>query len=93
MSINIPIQIQLPNIWEGTFQKSSWNSINFIVGANGTGKSLLSVELKNALSQQGLKVRLLSAERMAGFEKSDYNYFTSSQVSPLVSTKNIFIVL
>lgn len=88
MSINIPIQIQLPNIWEGTFQKSSWNSINFIVGANGTGKSLFSVELKNALSQQGLKVRLLSAERMAGFEKSDYNYFTSSQVSQGLNISN-----
>ncbi|MCQ2163760.1 MAG: AAA family ATPase [Bacteroidales bacterium] len=88
MSINLPIQIQLPNIWEGTFQKSSWNSINFIVGANGTGKSLFSVELKNALSQQGIKVRLLSAERMAGFEKSDYNYFTSSQVSQGLNISN-----
>lgn len=80
MSIDLQIQIRLPQLWEGTFEKSSWNSINYIVGANGTGKTLFSNELKNALSAQGLKVRLLSAERLAGFEKTDYTYYTNSQV-------------
>ena len=80
MSIDLQIQIRLPQLWEGTFEKSSWNSINYIVGANGTGKTLFSNELKNALSAQGLEVRLLSAERLAGFEKTDYTYYTNSQV-------------
>lgn len=81
MKIDLQVRIQLPKIWDGTFQKDSWNSINYIVGANGTGKTLFSGELKKALTNLGLKVRLLSAERLAGFERTDYNYFTNSQVS------------
>lgn len=88
MDINLSIQIQLPHIWPGTFQKDSWNSVNYIVGANGTGKTLFSGELKNALAGQGLKVRLLSAERLAGFEKTDYAYFTNSQVNDGLNIKN-----
>lgn len=78
--INLPIQVSVPQIWQGTFDKSQWNSINFIVGANGTGKSLFSNSLKQQLQSKGLKVRLLTAERLAGFEKSNYSYFTSSNI-------------
>lgn len=78
--MNIPITIQIPKIWAGIFSKTEWNPINYIVGANGTGKSMFSTELKNILTSNGFKVRLLSAERLAGFEKSDYNYITNSQL-------------
>lgn len=88
MRIDLNIQIQLHEIWDGIFQKESWNSINYIVGANGTGKSLFSGELKKALSKQDFKVRLLSAERMAGFEKSNYVYFSRSQVNEGLSIKD-----
>lgn len=81
VDMNIPINIELPKIWSGTFTKNEWNSINFIVGANGTGKSLFSNELKTQLSHNNYKVRLLSAERLSGFEKTSYSYFTSSQLS------------
>lgn len=47
--MNIPISIKLPNNWTGNFEKNEWNSINYIVGANGTGKSLFSNELKRRL--------------------------------------------
>lgn len=76
--MNIPINIELPQIWLGTFTKNEWNSINFIVGANGTGKSLLSNELKTQLLHNNYKVRLLSAERLSGFEKTSYSYYSSS---------------
>lgn len=78
--MNIDIKIQLPQLWKGEFVKSTWNSVNFIVGANGTGKSLLSEQLKIQLQRKGYSVRLLTAERLAGFEKSNYNYFTSTQL-------------
>lgn len=78
--MNIDIKIQIPQIWEGEFVKSTWNSVNFIVGANGTGKSLFSEQLKNKLFHNGYRVRLLTAERLAGFEKSSYIYFTNSQI-------------
>ncbi|MDR2651725.1 MAG: AAA family ATPase [Prevotellaceae bacterium] len=87
--INIPIKITLPEIWQGTFEKDEWNSINFIVGANGTGKSLFSDKLRQQLQQVNrpaqpsnpkLKVRLLTAERLAGFEKQRYDYFSGSSL-------------
>lgn len=76
--INISIKISLPEIWHGEFEKNEWGSVNFIVGANGTGKSLLSDRLKEQLGFQKYKVRLLTAERLAGLEKKDYSYFSSS---------------
>lgn len=78
--MDIDIRIELPVLWQGTFEKRQWNSVNYIVGANGTGKSLFVEQLKQQLGQRGLKVRLLTAERLAGFEKTNYIYFTSSQL-------------
>lgn len=72
----IPINIKLPKLWSGEFVKTEWGAINFIVGANGTGKSLFANELKNNLSLQ-YKTRLLSAERLAGLEKTSYSYSAS----------------
>lgn len=79
--MNIPINIQLPKIWQGEFVKNEWNPVNFIVGANGTGKSLLSNELKTQFERKGFKVRLLTAERLSGFEKTSYAYFVDSQLN------------
>jgi predicted AAA+ superfamily ATPase len=82
--INIPVKIELPEIWQGTFEKNKWSPINFIVGANSTGKSLFSEQLKQQLQSivnrhtqpnSQLRVRLLTAERLAGFEKQQYNFF------------------
>jgi len=88
--INIPIKIALPEIWHGEFEKNEWNPINFIVGANGTGKTLFSEKLRQQLQpqrkfkgmtpQSSLKVRLLTAERLSGFEKKEYGLSTSAFV-------------
>lgn len=72
--MNINIKIELPQVWSGTFEKNEWNTINYIVGPNGSGKSLLSSRLKKQLKDTGYKVRLLSAERLAGLEKESYSY-------------------
>ena len=72
----IPINIKLPKLWSGEFVKTEWGTINYIVGANGTGKSLFANELKTILSKQ-YKTRLLSAERLAGLEKTSYSYSAS----------------
>jgi len=79
--MNIPISVRLDKLWDGEFCKNDWGSVNYIVGSNGTGKSLLAEQLKNAFSSNGYRVRLLSAERLSGFEKSDYSYFSSSGFS------------
>jgi len=86
--INIPIKISLPEIWQGEFEKNEWNPINFIVGANGTGKSLFSEKLKEHLQSNAisngmneklpLRIRLLTAERLSGLEKANSGYFSNS---------------
>ena len=76
--INIPVKISVPEIWKGQFEKENWNFVNFIVGANGTGKSLFSEQLKQEMQRNKLQVRLLTAERLAGFEKFNYTYFSNS---------------
>ncbi len=86
--MNIQINIQLPQIWQGTFTKNEWNSINFIVGANGTGKTLLSNALRDKLREKGYIARILSAERLAGFEKESYAYFASSQIQDGLNISN-----
>ena len=86
--MHIPIDITLPKIWKGKFSKHEWGYTNFIVGPNGTGKSLLSNELKNKLSTQGFKVRLLSAERLSGLEKESYAYYLNSELSSGLNISN-----
>ena len=54
--MNIPVNIEIPQIWPGTFSKNEWNSVNFIVGANGTGKSLFSNSLKNNFNAKDLRL-------------------------------------
>lgn len=75
--INLNVTISLPQLWQAQqFVKNDWNAINLIVGPNGTGKSLFADQLKQQLTNAGLRVRLLNAERLAGLEKQDYNYFS-----------------
>lgn len=81
LKMDIEIKIELPALWKGEFVKTTWNSVNFIVGANGTGKTLFSEKLKQQLANKGYRVRTLTAERLAGFERSNYAYFSSSGIS------------
>jgi hypothetical protein len=86
--INIPIKIVLPEIWQGEFEKDNWNPINYIVGANGTGKSLFSEKLRQQLqikkdlngtnTKPLLKTRLLTADRLSGFEKGNFELYSDS---------------
>lgn len=68
--INKNIDISIPLIWgQEHFVKNEWGNINYIVGPNGTGKSLLAEQLKNQFNNGGFLSRYLSAERLVGLEK------------------------
>lgn len=70
------IQITIPYLWNGAlFQKNIWGDLNFIVGANGSGKSLLAEQLKNHFNNDGINVRYLNAERLMGLEKQEVGYY------------------
>lgn len=79
--MNLDVNVKIPLLWDGEFSKTSWGDINYIVGPNGTGKSLFAEELKAQFRQTGLKIRSLNAERLSGFEKSNYSYYSSSALS------------
>jgi len=71
--VEIPFEAKLPFLWgEGTFQKNEWSYVNFLVGPNGTGKTLFAEQLIQACPRAGLRTRYLSAERLSGFEKRAY---------------------
>lgn len=72
LNMNIPVTAKIPDLWGAQeFAKSDWGGVNYLVGPNGSGKTRFAVPLKQALSAAGMKPRYLSAERLAGLEKSD----------------------
>jgi hypothetical protein len=74
--INKNVSISIPILWgEEVFTKDQWGYINYIVGANGTGKSLLAEQIKNQFSNSGFLPRYLNAERLTGFEKNPVGHY------------------
>lgn len=80
--MNLEINISIPVLWgQQVFSKKEWGSINFLVGPNGTGKSLFAEQLKYHLNNiKDLKARYLNAERLAGLEKQHYGNFGHSDM-------------
>jgi hypothetical protein len=70
------VDISIPLLWGNDhFVKNEWGYINFIVGPNGTGKSLLAEQLKNNFTNGGFRPRYLNAERLVGLEKQSISRF------------------
>lgn len=68
--MHLNVNIEIPFLWGNKiFKKGEWSNINFLIGPNGTGKSIFAEKLKSICIQAGLKVRYLNAERLSGFEK------------------------
>lgn len=47
------------------FRKTEWDSITYIVGPNGTGKTIAAEEIKNQFAKNGFKARYFSGERIS----------------------------
>ncbi len=63
--MNIDVDISIDFLWgDKHFIKKEWDGITYIVGANGTGKTLFAEQLKNTFSRKGLKTRYFGAERI-----------------------------
>jgi hypothetical protein len=80
VTMDLKISIPLPVLWDGTFEKNEWGFVNFLIGPNGTGKTLFATELKKQCQKQGMKPRYLNAERLAGLERQQYGNFGSSNL-------------
>jgi hypothetical protein len=76
------IDLAIPLLWgEERFAKSKWGYINYIVGPNGTGKTLLAEQLKQQFNNEGFKSRYLSAERLVGLEKRSEGRFGGANLA------------
>lgn len=71
MRVEVPIALQVPVLWGAeVFSHSDFGSVNFIVGPNGTGKTLFADQLRQQLQMHGIRTRYLSADRLSGLEKT-----------------------
>lgn len=69
--MHIPVTVTIQDLWGAQeFSKTEWGGVNYLVGPNGSGKTRFAEPLRKALSNAGMKPRYLSAERLAGLEKS-----------------------
>ncbi len=76
------VDITIPILWGNEhFIKKEWGFINYLVGANGTGKSLLAEQIKNHFNANGYTSRYLNAERLIGLEKRDISYFGGASLT------------
>ena len=81
--MNIDVDISVDFLWgDQHFLKKDWGSITYVVGANGTGKSIIAEKLKNIFQRSGLHVRYFGAERIYSIgNKSDvYGTFTTNKL-------------
>ena len=84
--MNLPLNIEIStNDLSGQRRSKEkiWGYINFLVGTNGTGKSLFAKRIKYSLDKK-LKVRYLNAERLVGLEQGAYLFPRSSDMEILL---------
>ncbi|NPV81345.1 MAG: AAA family ATPase [Firmicutes bacterium] len=79
--MDLTVTIDLPYLWgDQIFKKDKWGTVNFLVGPNGTGKTLFAEKLKTICQAHGMKPRYLNAERLTGLERRTYHGFSHSQM-------------
>lgn len=80
--INKNVDITIPVLWGAEhFVKNEWGSINYLVGPNGTGKSLLAEKIKQNFNGGGFLSRYLNAERLVGLEKQSEGRYGGGNLS------------
>lgn len=63
--MKIDIDLNIDFLWgDKHFIKNEWGEITYIVGPNGTGKTIVAEKIKEQFKKAGLKARYFSAERL-----------------------------
>ncbi|MDF9747941.1 ATP-dependent nuclease [Natrinema salsiterrestre] len=80
--MELDVSISLPSLWgDTTFEQDEWGHLNFLIGPNGTGKSLFAEELEDYISSWGkFYVRYLNAERLSGMERQAYGQYSRTNL-------------
>lgn len=82
--MKLDINISIDFLWgDEHFEKDDWGEITYIVGPNGTGKTIFAERLKEQFKSNGLKVRYFGAERLSnlGNKWDDHGFLQSDQLS------------
>ena len=62
--IELETRVKIPFLWgKAVFRKCNWSQINLIVGANGSGKTLLAQSLAEQFAKAGYSVRFIKSDR------------------------------
>ncbi|MDM8158027.1 ATP-binding protein [Amedibacillus dolichus] len=67
---------------EAHFTKNDWGKITYIVGPNGTGKTIVAEKLREEFKRENLKARYFSAERLTnlGSKWDDHGYLQNDRL-------------
>jgi len=77
--MNIPISIQVDFLWgESPFEKSEWGPINYLVGPNGTGKSIFIERLQTYFTKNKKISRVFSSDRLVDWTKQKHFTYGNS---------------
>jgi AAA domain, putative AbiEii toxin, Type IV TA system len=79
--MQIPLLIRLEHLWGNEiFKKENCGAINYLVGSNGSGKSLFLQEVLDLLKKNNIPFRYLSTDRLISWtdEQTISNSFSSS---------------
>src|SRR5207237_4751634 len=80
--MKVPVRIQIDYLWKNyTFEKNDWGDVNYLIGANGSGKSEFIKRLIPQLKNANLRKRYLSSDRLASRIKQENSAYVSSQVT------------
>ena len=62
--IKVPTKIKIPFLWgKAVFSKHKWSQINWIVGPNGSGKTLLAEQISSSFKNSGYELIFLKSDR------------------------------
>ncbi len=77
--MEIDIKISYPDLWgDAEFGRKEWGNVNFLIGPNASGKTIFAEILRGEIQKKGISCAYLSAERLAGFEKTNYGSHSAS---------------
>lgn len=85
--MNIPVKIKIDYLWKEEFEKSEWGPINYLIGPNGTGKSIFLEMLIPVLTKNNLKVRYLNSDRLVDWTKSGHYMYGRSDINEGLNLK------
>lgn len=61
---SMEIKVKIPFLWgKAVFKKENWSQINWIVGPNGSGKTLLAQSISEQFLQKGYSIHFIKSER------------------------------